>query len=51
MRGLRIAHPVDRMAFQAQRGTQAVADHAVVFDEEQAHGASMKEGRAGSYAW
>jgi hypothetical protein len=26
------------MAFQAQRAAQALADHAVVFHEEQAHG-------------
>jgi hypothetical protein len=32
-----IAHPVDRIALQAQRPLQALADHAVVFDEEKAH--------------
>ena len=37
VRGGEVAHPVDRMAFEAQRGAQRVADHSVVFDEEQAH--------------
>jgi len=33
----RVAHPVDREALQPQRATQAVADHAVVFHQQQAH--------------
>ena len=32
-----VAHPVDGVAFEAQRPLQALADHAVVFDEEKAH--------------
>ena len=32
-----IAHPVDRMAFHAQRRAQRVADHAVVFHQQEAH--------------
>jgi hypothetical protein len=33
----RIAHPVDRVALEAQRAAQAFADHAVVFHQQQAH--------------
>ena len=36
-----VSHPVDGMAFLAQRGAQALADHAVVFYEQQAHGVGM----------
>ena len=32
LRGSGIAHPIDSVAFEPQRGTQAVADHAIVFD-------------------
>ncbi len=35
--GGRIAHPVDRMALEAKRPLQALADHAVVLDQKQAH--------------
>jgi len=33
-----VAHPVDRVAGAAQRAAQALADHPVVFNEQQSHG-------------
>ena len=40
VRRRRVIDPVDRVPLLAQRQTQAVADHPVVFDEQQSHGAS-----------
>ena len=37
VRGTRIADPVDRVAFEAQCAAQALADHAIVFHQQQAH--------------
>ena len=34
----RIAHPVDGVALEPERALQGLADHAVVFDEEESHG-------------
>jgi hypothetical protein len=36
--GAAVAHPVDGVAGLAQRAAQALADHPVVFDEQQSHG-------------
>ena len=38
VRGPRVVDPVDRIALVAQGLAQAVADHAVVFDQQQSHG-------------
>ena len=37
LRGARIAHPIDRMALEPQRAAQALADHPVVFHQQQSH--------------
>ena len=37
LRGARITHPVDGVAFETQCAAQAVADHAVVFHQQQSH--------------
>ena len=46
MGGRHVVDPVHRMALQAQGLTQAVADHAVVFGEQQAHRVGRCQGRA-----
>jgi D-alanyl-D-alanine carboxypeptidase/D-alanyl-D-alanine-endopeptidase (penicillin-binding protein 4) len=46
--GLAVAHPVDRVAVLLQRLLQRLADHGVVFDEEDAHGSPSADSSGGS---